>query len=364
MAKKIFVDLIKEVHEKGICGRCGGCVSFCSAGDFGVIELKEEGPPVYINKDKCLECGICYLICPQIPVFKDELKKKFEFEYPLGHYKRITMTKTTDEVISEIATDGGAVTSILLNLLEKGIIDGAILSKKTGPFSREPIIATTKQEIIDSAGSTFDVSHSIHEMSKYSTYSPTITSLKVSDEKEFKKLAVIGTPCQITTMRKMQMLGVVPANNIKYILGLFCTENFSFDKLHKAKLEKDLGVKIEDIKKVNIKEDLIIDLKNGKRINVPFENLEPYMRPACRACKDYSNHFADISFGGLGSPDGFTTVIIRTKNGEEIYDRAVQQNFIKEEPLNKEKRKQIISKISEISNWKAKRAEKFLDNLK
>ncbi|MHA1378947.1 MAG: Coenzyme F420 hydrogenase/dehydrogenase, beta subunit C-terminal domain [Candidatus Helarchaeota archaeon] len=364
MAKKTFADLIKEVHEKGLCGRCGGCVSFCSAGDFGVIELRDEGPPVYINKDKCLECGICYLICPQVPVFKDELKKKFEFEYPLGHYKRITVAKTTDEVISEIATDGGVVTSILLNLLEKGIIDGAILSKKTGPFSREPIIATTKQDIIDSAGSTFDTSHSIHEMSKYSTYTPTITSLKVSDEKEFKRLAVVGSPCQVTTMRKMQMLGVVPSNNIEYILGLFCTENFSFDKLHKEKLEKELGIKIEDIKKVNIKEDLIIELKNGKRVNVSFEKLEAYMRPACRVCKDYSNHFADISFGGLGSPDGFTTVLIRTKVGEEIYDRAVQQKYIIEEQVDKAKKQGIISKISKISNWKAERASKFLENLK
>ncbi|MHA1297876.1 MAG: Coenzyme F420 hydrogenase/dehydrogenase, beta subunit C-terminal domain [Candidatus Helarchaeota archaeon] len=363
MAKKIFADLIKEVHEKGLCGRCGGCVSFCSAGDFGVIELKKEGPPVYINKDKCLECGICYLLCPQVPVFKDELKKKFEFEYPLGHYKRISIAKTTDEVLSEIATDGGVVTSILLNLLEKGLIDGAILSKKTGPFSREPIIATTKQDIIDSAGSTFDVSHSIHEMSKYSTYTPTITSLKVSDEQEFKKLAVVGTPCQVTTMRKMQMLGVVPSNNIEYILGLFCTENFSFDKLHKEQLEKEFGFKLEDIKKVNIKEDLIIDLKNGKRINIPFNKLESYMRPACRACKDYSNHFADISFGGLGSPDGYTTVIIRTKAGEEIFDRAVQQGYVEEKKVNKEERKEIISKISKISNWKAGRAEKFLEKI-
>ena len=31
---KSFEDLIKEVHEKGICGECGGCVSFCSAAEI------------------------------------------------------------------------------------------------------------------------------------------------------------------------------------------------------------------------------------------------------------------------------------------------------------------------------------------
>ena len=363
MPHKTFEDLIKEVHKKGLCGQCGGCVSFCSAGEFGVIKMREDGPPVYINKDKCLECGICYLICPQVLVFKEELKKKYEFNYPFGHYERIILAHTTDEVIAELATDGGVVTSLLLFLLEKGLIDGAILSKKTGPFSREPVIATTKQDIIDSAGSTFDISHSIHELSKFSTFTPTITSLKKSEEKEFKRLAVVGTPCQITTIRKMQMLGVVPSNNISYVLGLFCTENFSFDKFHKEKLENQLKIKLEEIKKINIKEDLIIDLKNGKRLNIEFEKLEDYMRPACRACKDYSNHFSDLSFGGLGAPDGYTTVLIRRKNGKDIFDRAVQQGYIKEKPISKNEKQEIISKISQFSNWKAERTSKFLERI-
>lgn len=363
MAKKIFADLINEVHKKGLCGQCGGCVSFCSAGDFGVIQMSESGPPVYINQDKCLECGICYLICPQIVAFKDELKEKYKFEYPLGYYKRVTIAQTTDEEILKIATDGGVVTSLLLYLLDNGSIDGAILSRKTGPFSREALLATSKEEIIESAGSSFDVSHQIHETSKYTTYSPIITSLKESKEKEFKKLAVVGTPCQVTTIRKMQELGVVPSNNIKYILGLFCTENFSFDTFLKDKLEAQFGVKLRDIKKLNIKENLIVDLKNNKRLNIKFEQLEKYMRPACRACKDFSNHFADLSFGGLGSPDSYTTVLIRGKLGEDIFDRAIAQGYIMEKSLKTDEKKKVISKISKFSNWKADRAAKYLEQI-
>ena len=36
---KSFDDLIKEVHERGICGECGGCVSFCSAHEMQAIEM-------------------------------------------------------------------------------------------------------------------------------------------------------------------------------------------------------------------------------------------------------------------------------------------------------------------------------------
>ena len=34
---KSFEDLIRDVHELGICGECGGCVSFCSAHELKAI---------------------------------------------------------------------------------------------------------------------------------------------------------------------------------------------------------------------------------------------------------------------------------------------------------------------------------------
>ena len=57
---KSFEDLKREVHERNICGECGGCVSFCSAADIIAIEMTKDGPPRYANKDNCLQCGICY----------------------------------------------------------------------------------------------------------------------------------------------------------------------------------------------------------------------------------------------------------------------------------------------------------------
>jgi coenzyme F420 hydrogenase subunit beta len=76
MSTKSFQDLIKEVHDRGICQECGGCVSFCSSAEYDVIGFKDQySPPVYINEDKCLECGICYYICPQTHVLDDDSTK-------------------------------------------------------------------------------------------------------------------------------------------------------------------------------------------------------------------------------------------------------------------------------------------------
>ena len=71
---KTFEDLILEVHNQGICGQCAGCVSFCSADKISAIEMTEDGPPTYSNKENCIKCGICYLICPQIHALDSELQ--------------------------------------------------------------------------------------------------------------------------------------------------------------------------------------------------------------------------------------------------------------------------------------------------
>jgi len=84
------------------------------------------------------------------------------------------------------------------------------------------------------------------------------------------------------------------------------------------------------------------------------------MRPACNACADFTNIYADISFGGLGSPDNFTTVITRTKKGKEIFNKVVKTGVIK--ILDKFNEKGIKDKLVQLSQSKIKRAESYFGN--
>ncbi len=91
----------------------------------------------------------------------------------------------------------------------------------------------------------------------------------------------------------MQDLGVTPSEHIEISLGLFCYENFQFDKKQMEKFEEDFNISFKNIKKLNIKDDLIFKLKDDgtgeKVVHIPFNQLENYMRPACRACDDFLN---------------------------------------------------------------------------
>ena len=125
---------------------------------------------------------------------------------------------------------------------------------------------------------------------------------------------------------------------------------------------------LNDIVKMNIKEDLILDMKDGKRVHIPFEDIDKLMRPACIVCTDFANDFADISVGGLGAPDGFTTAMLRSEIGIKRYTEAIETGYIKEHDVKSSKEIQIektktIAKIINFAERKRQRGLKALKNL-
>ena len=366
---KTFKDLTREVIDQGLCGKCGVCVSFCSAGDLNALKIGGNDLPQYANEENCLRCGICYLICPQIDTLDADLKGRFGWKPPIGTHKFVSSAQTTDAQIMKVCTDGGVVTSLLAYLLENNMINAALVSKKKGLFSREPIIATTREDLISAAGSHFSESYHLEELGgKYSTYAPMLSTVKSLEKRYLKNVAIVGTPCQLNTIRKMQVLGIIPAHLVKYAIGLFCIENFSFDDLARERLEKKLSIDVEEIEKLNIKEDLILSFKSGITVHIPLEEVDEVARPACFTCMDFSNEYADISTGGLGSLDGYTSVVVRTDAGEAIFSDAIDQGYIRERVFeNVEERRlektKMLAMIVSFTRRKRLRAENRLKEL-
>jgi len=171
----------------------------------------------------------------------------------------------------------------------------------------------------------------------------------------------VGTPCQVYTIRKMQLLKVLPADTIVLTIGLFCMENFSFGAKTRRSLERKLAAKLRDVRKLNVKDDVIVTTANEQTVRIPFEVMDPFARPACLACADFANEYADISCGGLGSPDGYTTTVLRTSAGEALYNRAQRDGAIEELPFrsrdeHRNATTQMMSKIVAFTRRKQARA--------
>ena len=364
---KTFSDLILEVQNQGLCHRCGGCVTFCTAINYGALELGEDGKPRYKEMEKCIKCGLCYVICPEIPELEEETKKHVSWTAPLGPILQLTAARSKDPEVHAKATDGGVVTTLLLHLLQKGFIEGAIVTKKVGLFRRVPWLARSRDEILEAAGFNFDTSHGMELYSDiYSSYSPSITQFKQLADQHLTRVAFVGTPCQINTLRRMEVMGIVPSDSIKYCLGLFCTGNFVFGQEQWEQLERIGNFKWEEVQKVNVKEELMIHLSNKKVRLIQLDKLDFMKRDACRFCADYSGEFADISFGGLGSAEGWTTVITRTSIGRSLFADALraaieEYNFKDNPDYNTQQAEDKLLEWSEKKKQKAKVIRKKLE---
>ena len=154
--------------------------------------------------------------------------------------------------------------------------------------------------------------------------------MKSLGKRDLHKVALVGTPCQIFTIRKMQLLKVLPADSVVLTIGLFCMETFSFGARTRRGLEKKLSVKLGQIRKVNIKDDIVVTLAKKEVIHIPFSAVDEYAREACFACSDFASEYADISCGGVGSPEGYTTTVLRTTVGETLYNRAKEEGAVEE----------------------------------
>ena len=351
-----------EVQERGICGKCGGCVSFCSAGEFNALTVDAGGAPRFADEDRCLKCGICYLICPQVGVLDNELRERHGWTSPIGPVRKLASAHATDDGIRRAGTDGGVVTALLVHALEKHIIQAAIVSRQSGPFGREIVLATTPEEIVGAAGSHYDESRQLSEAGlQYTTFSPTVREIRNLSRQDIRRIALVGTPCQIHTVRKMQLLSVLPSDTVTLTIGLFCMESFAFDEEARERIEAVLGVSLPEIAGLNVKDDVVLRTSEGKTVHVPFYLVDEFARPACFACADFANEFADLSCGGLGSPDDYTTVVVRSSVGEKVYNGARHAKVIKELRFSApESRRnhttELMAKIVSFSSRKRQRA--------
>jgi coenzyme F420 hydrogenase subunit beta len=297
---------------------------------LGALTVDQGGYPVYADEGTCLACGICYLICPLTRDLDAEVRRRYEWRLPIGAYQSITCARAAKQAVRETGTDGGVATALLLYLLENYLVQGVVVPVRTGVVRREHVIATTRKEILSAASSHLAVGDVQEYTGESTTYSSLLPALKELESMQLSCVAVVGTPCQIRTIRKMQCLGVSPAHVIGYTLGMFCMGQLRFDRPGREELKESVGIDLSDIGGLTVHEDVSFLLRDGSTRRVPLEVVRGIARPACLACTEFASDYADLSIGGLGSPDGHSTILIRTQKGSRLYNGAIGQGYVQE----------------------------------
>jgi len=326
---KTFKDLKEDIIDNDLCCACGACVSYCESQSFDVLKLSDNTPRFKskANEDNCTECGVCYFICPQTRPLLESINQKHNIKDQLGPMRDVLAAKTTTEKIKEIVQDGGIVTTILLYLFKTQQIDAAVVSEYDEKLHPQPKLIYNKDELRNSAGTRYSISSQLYPLKDlYNIPSEIIEEKGIFDIDQIR-VAFVGTPCQVRALRKMQFLSIKPAHVVKYIISLFCYDNFDYDKLYHI-LKEEKGITPSEIKKTAIKGRFIIETLTNEKLEVDLKALDDAVRPNCEKCDDFTGRFSDVSIGSSGAPDGYSMIIPRTTIGEELIKKMLSQNYI------------------------------------
>ncbi|OLS16283.1 MAG: coenzyme F420 hydrogenase subunit beta [Promethearchaeota archaeon CR_4] len=304
-----------------ICSGCGMCAGICPLGCITV-----ENGKLTIDETKCIHCGLCFTACPRSFLPKklvDWLVSHGEaapVDVQIGSYLEALSAQTKVPDILTVGQDGGVVTTLLYYAFQAGKIDAALGAKMgTTLWKPEPFIMRTKEDAILAAGT------------KYAN-NPNLSALP--QVKKFSKIAVVGTPCMMQALRKGDIfkLDAKLRDQIKYKIGIFCMESFPYEGI--VQIAKQLGTSIENAKKMNINQGkFFITNKDGTVVQAPIKEVTQHARKECHYCYDLTSESADISVGSIGSPAGWSSVLVRTPAGKELFDGALAAGLLEVKKL-------------------------------
>lgn len=316
------------------------CASICPTNAIQIVKQKAMFK-LSINEEKCVNCDLCLKVCPRRFLDFNAISTKVCSFPGINHNKFLGSFISTykgyakDSIIRRGASSGGIVSSLLIFALEQRIIDGALVVdvNRKDPLELEAVIVKSRDQILSAA------------QSKY---------LPVPFDKALREImknkgrfAVVGLPCHIQGIRKIELQYPRLRKKIKLRFGLFCLSHAPLATLY---LLKELKISLKDVRKIKYRDgkwpgQVVVELLDGNVKSVEFGyfgSLFSFFSPMhCRLCIDHTNELADISVGDAWLPEligseGWSIIISRTDEGEELLRKAEDQSVIKISNIKKD----------------------------
>jgi coenzyme F420 hydrogenase subunit beta len=275
-------------------------------------------------RELCTDCGVsrmsdpkqcgqaCQFIKPDYPAMelrvhgrtRDPARTDEEF---FGPFRR--MVRAAMKAPRENAQWTGITTRIGERLLETGAVD-AVLTMAQDPHDKwkpMPVLVTKAEGMAECRGMRMG-------------YAPSLALLEPARAMGYKRIAVIGIPCQIYALRSLeQKLGFDKI----YVIGTPCSDNTTTKSFHQF-LDL-LSDQPDTITYLEFRADYHVELRftDGRVKEIPFlllpiSKLPPDFFPmTCRTCVDYTNSLADITVGYMGG-QGEQWLLVRNERGEEL----------------------------------------------
>lgn len=207
---------IKDNHD---CYGCGVCAAACPKKIIS-IKLNQDGfyEPYIIDETQCVDCSICFDICSYN---YDEASEKTNVIQAFAGW-------SNSREIRGKCSSGGVAYEIAVNAIKQGFAFCGVLYS-TERRRAEHYIADSIDELAQSIGSKYIQSYTVDAFKEFS---------------KSRKYLVVGTPCQIDSLRRLIKKKKIEENFI--LVDIYCHGVTSMNVWTKytKKIESEIG-KIE-----------------------------------------------------------------------------------------------------------------------
>ncbi len=323
---------MQKVLDSDFCTGCGLCSSvFPSKVDIGVNKDGFYRPIIKEKLDK-RELSIFRQFCPGVKVLS------FNHEAPFrnkiwGTYFSVITGKSSNKSVLDVASSGGAITSILLYLIENKTVDYVIQIgvSEDNPLLSKVFVTNDPETLINNANS------------RYTPSAPLVDILNLIDSS--KKYAFVGKPCDISALKSYALIDPV-CSPIKIYLSFFCAGVPSYNST--ISLLESFSSRIDFVKNIRYRDgswpgNFKVEETSGKVHEVSYNQswknfFGPTVQTRCKICGDSIGHNSDLVCADAWSSsgkDGFPTEEIKTGTSLVISRSKIGETVLREVLNNK-----------------------------
>lgn len=327
-----------EVLAAGLCSHCGSCVGLAPQR----LEMRRtpRGPLPFARLDSREPVpAAAYTACPGKGINYPDMCRFVFGRQPenwlIGCYRQVFVGYSALPAIRRAAASGGVITQVLLYLLEQNHIQGAVVVQqgRPQPWLAEPVIARSREEIIAAS---------------QSVYMPVPVNKLLDQMSAFEgRLAYVGLPDQVASLRYLQYLGHPGASKVDYVLGPYVGTNNYLESIES--FLRSHGIQsLREIVELRYREGewpgyLQIKTRTGQVLRAEkfyYNYLIPfYITHSTLMSVDFTNELTDISVGDAWSPryeaqgGGFSVVVARSARGQQLLADMQARHLINLEEL-------------------------------
>jgi coenzyme F420-reducing hydrogenase beta subunit len=295
---------LSEVIDQRLCIGCGACVqadpSLQLVFDDRAQMFRPSGPG---NRDAAA-------VCPAVQVDFDGLHQMVFGDVPvtpLGVVTSVMLAQSTDHDRNLNSSSGGLIKELLLELLARDEVDGAIALAHSAGLRFEPVLITRPAEVDDLPGSIY---HAV----------AFDRALRLLSENE-GRFVLVATPCQLEGIYSyIRRCRPELARRIYCTIGLLCGWQYTHHALRAICRFK--GVDFNRITRIAFRGGGPV---GRLRITTPDAEVQVHRRvdfayqvafdrsfniPRCHLCINHGNFLADVVVG-----DAWLPSTLRTKTG-------------------------------------------------